>query len=164
MKNTFKLWRLVAVIAIIGFAGLSLTGCGDDDGESDPGSSRGLEFTATNNGASYSVKWDGATNITEVIIPASYNGRPVTSIDIFAFMYCYSLTSITIPNSVTSIGSVAFSGCSSLTSVTFNGTIYSDNFSSSPFPGDLQAKYLAENGGIGTYTRPNGESDTWTKQ
>jgi len=26
----------------------------------------------------------------------------------------------------------------------------------------LRAKYLA--GGIGTYTRPSGESNTWTKQ
>jgi len=32
-----------------------------------------------------------------------------------------------------------------------------------PFPGDLRSKYLAADGGIGTYTRPSG-SDTWTKQ
>jgi hypothetical protein len=31
-----------------------------------------------------------------------------------------------------------------------------------PFDGDLPYKYL--NGGIGTYTRPNGSSTTWTKQ
>jgi hypothetical protein len=28
----------------------------------------------------------------------------------------------------------------------------------------LQDKYLAANGGAGTYTRPNGSSTTWTKQ
>jgi len=28
----------------------------------------------------------------------------------------------------------------------------------------LRIKYLAGNGGPGTYTRPNGESKTWTKQ
>ena len=36
----------------------------------------------------------------------------------YAFAYCPSLTSITIPNSVTSIGKEAFSNCSSLTSLT----------------------------------------------
>ena len=35
-----------------------------------------------------------------------------------AFMYCSSLTSVTLPAGVTSIGKYAFSGCSSLTSVT----------------------------------------------
>ena len=41
----------------------------------------------------------------------------VTSIGESAFAYCYSLTSITIPDSVTTIGDGAFNSCSSLTSV-----------------------------------------------
>ena len=43
----------------------------------------------------------------------------VTSIGMFAFLDCTSITSITISDSVTSIGSCAFDGCTSLTSVTF---------------------------------------------
>ena len=42
----------------------------------------------------------------------------VTSIGYFAFIDCYSLTSITIPGSVTSIGDDAFFGCTSLTGAT----------------------------------------------
>jgi len=107
-------------------------------------------------------------SLTNVTIPNS-----VTYIGYQAFCNC-SLTSITIPNSVTVIGGEAFSvsgsGSGSLTSVTFQGTITADNFGSfnlnnnniSPFYGDLRAKYLA--GGIGTYTRPNTSSSTWTKQ
>jgi hypothetical protein len=42
-----------------------------------------------------------------------------------AFMYCSSLTSITIPSSVTSIGYGTFKGCSSLTSITIPSSVTS---------------------------------------
>ena len=45
-------------------------------------------------------------------------GNGVTSIGDFAFCYCDSLTSITIPKSVVSIGNYAFRGCSSMKSIT----------------------------------------------
>ena len=46
-----------------------------------------------------------------------------TKISALAFYFCYSLTSIEIPNSVTSIGNGAFYGCSSLTSVTIGNSV-----------------------------------------
>ena len=52
-------------------------------------------------------------------------GESVTSIGDYAFAYCTSLTSVTIPESVTSIGNYAFSGCSSLTSVTIGESVTS---------------------------------------
>ena len=42
----------------------------------------------------------------------------ITSISSYAFVNCYSLTSITIPNGVASIGSYAFGNCYSLISIT----------------------------------------------
>ena len=47
----------------------------------------------------------------------------VTTIGEHAFLYCESLTSVTIPDSVTTIGYEAFYGCSSLTSVTIGDSV-----------------------------------------
>ena len=44
----------------------------------------------------------------ELVIPSSYQGKPVTSIGSSAFYSCGKLTSVTIPDSVTSIGDRAF--------------------------------------------------------
>ena len=51
-----------------------------------------------------------------LVIPATYDGKPVTSIGSWAFWKCTSLTSVTIPYSVTSIGNFTFHSCSDLTS------------------------------------------------
>ena len=67
--------------------------------------------------------------LTTATIPETviYNGTTysVTSIGDDAFENCYSLTSITIPNSVTSIGIWAFFYCSSLTSITIPNSVTS---------------------------------------
>ena len=67
-------------------------------------SSRGL-FGQSNSNINYYVK--------DVRL-----GSSITSIGIYVFPYCYSLTSITIPEGVTSIGDRAFYNCHSLTSIT----------------------------------------------
>jgi hypothetical protein len=72
---------------------------------------------ALNSGSSYSVT--GYTgNTKDIIIPAKYNGLPVTSIanDVFKEK---SITSVIIPSGVTSIGERAFASCSVLSSVVF---------------------------------------------
>ena len=79
--------------------------------------SEGFKFALNDDNASYSLIGIGTCTDTDVVIPATYEGLPVTTIGFGAFFGCDSLTSVVIPDSVTTIGSDAFYCCSSLTSV-----------------------------------------------
>ena len=73
----------------------------------------------------YGVKAGNTLYMDKVVIPAEYNGKPVTQILPNAFENATNLTEIVIPNSVTSIGWSAFSGCSSFTSVVIPDSVTS---------------------------------------
>lgn len=62
---------------------------------------------------------------TEVTIPETINGLPVTSIGNSTFKDCSNLKSVKIPNSVTSIGEGAFNGCESLAGITIPNSVSS---------------------------------------
>ena len=82
-----------------------------------------LTYEYNNVSKTYSVI--GATSIADdgaLTIPETYNDNtngehPVVSIGNGAFSDCYTLTSITIPDSIISIGDNAFLNCTSLTSI-----------------------------------------------
>ena len=57
------------------------------------------------------------TELTNIVIHVV-----VTSIGNYAFRYCNSLESITIPDSITSIGDYVFYNCRLLTDITYEGT------------------------------------------
>jgi uncharacterized repeat protein (TIGR02543 family) len=100
------------------------------------------------------------TALTSITIPAG-----VTFISNGTFYECTQLGSIIIPERITEIDTAAFWGCTSLTSVTFRGE--GIKFNETSFPPDydwnLYEVYHGANGGKGTYTRPNGESNAWIK-
>jgi len=106
----------------------------------------GLAFSKISGNTAWSVS-RGTATAAEVVIPALFEGLPVTNIADFssytnmtgvripdrvtsissnAFSNCTGLTSVIIPKSVTAIGSNAFTNCTSLTSITipfFGGTL-----------------------------------------
>ena len=73
----------------------------------------------------YGVKAGNTLYMNKIVIPAEYNGKPVTQILPEAFLNATNLTDIVIPDSVTSIGFWAFKNCSSLVSVTIPDSVTS---------------------------------------
>lgn len=89
-----------------------------------------LSYTLINNDTEYEVSVGSATldGFTEIIIPETHRGLPVTKIADYGFCDNYPLnynaktdliTSITIPTTITEIGESAFSGMLSLEEINF---------------------------------------------
>lgn len=99
---------LFSIALVLILAALALSSCSSED-------SSDLRFELNEDGQSYSVYgprnlfFGEQVDLTEVVIPAEYNGKPVTGIKPYAFRQSSNLKSIVIPNSVTSINAYAFS-------------------------------------------------------
>ena len=87
--------------------------------------SEGLEYTLSGDGTYYTVSGIGTCTDVNVVIPATYNGQPVTAIGYQAFYDCANLISIVMPESITSIGNSAFSWCMNLTNIEIPNSVTS---------------------------------------
>ena len=89
----------------------------------------GLLFTLNPEGESFSVVGMGACTTPDLVIPATYCGRPVTAITQAAFWGVELLTSVVIPDSITAIPQDAFAYCPNLRTVTIGKGVKSiDNW------------------------------------
>ena len=91
--------------------------CGTTEGDV-KAYTKGLRYGSCMWGDGYSVWGIGtATDIEDIIIPDTYNGKPIIEIYENAFINCKNIKSVSIPQSVLEIGNSAFSGCTSLETV-----------------------------------------------
>ncbi|MBN2702626.1 MAG: leucine-rich repeat domain-containing protein [Pontiellaceae bacterium] len=82
------------------------------------------DLTYTSDGTSITIT-DCSTSVTNVVIPATIDDLPVTSIGDWAFHNCTSLTNLSISDSVISIGHYAFSLCTSLAGISIPDSVIS---------------------------------------
>jgi hypothetical protein len=128
-----------AIVTATASAGYSFTSWGGDlTGSANPQTftvSKNMTISATftptellfqliNGDTEFSVTAGTATS-GNVIIPAYWQGLPVTSIGDRAFLNFIGLTSVTIENGINSIGFQGFLGCQGLTSVTIPSSVTS---------------------------------------
>jgi len=85
--------------------------------------SQGLEYRLNEDKSSYSLIGIGNCYDKEIIIPATYEGLPVTRIETRAFQDRHSIKSINIPDTVTYIADRAFYNCTGLESINIPSTI-----------------------------------------
>lgn len=77
--------------------------------------SEGLEYVLTSSG--YQCTGIGTCTDTDIIVPSTYNGLPVTEIGSNAFLNNSHIKSIRLPDTITTIWAAAFKYCTGLTSI-----------------------------------------------
>lgn len=88
---------------------------------------QGLEYSAltvNEEAVAYSVKSIGTATDTEIVIPASHEGKPVVAIERNAFSNNTSITGVLLNENVVRIESGAFSGCTSLQFSSYDNAKY----------------------------------------
>ena len=85
--------------------------------------SEGLEFIYYKDEDFYQVTDIGSCQDSEVVVPLTYQGKPVTGVTREAFYQCETITSIVLQDGVTEIGDEAFQKCPNLSSVTFPSSL-----------------------------------------
>jgi hypothetical protein len=115
--------------------------------------------------ASYKIVIKGYNgNENDVTIPATIEGLPVTHIGRSVFRNKQT-TSVTFPDSVTTIYDQAFDNCTLIRITIGANVIFSDTtFSEGNDNIGFSIVYRSEGRAAGTYTRPDANSQTWTKQ
>ena len=103
---------LTAVLLVTFLPTVTVTAANGEESDS-----QGLIYTLNSDGASYSVV--GTYDTTQdVVVPAYFNGLPVTIIEYGAFWGCTTMSTVAFEGEIVTIYSDAFKNCTNLNNVT----------------------------------------------
>ncbi len=111
-------------------------------GESAGASSGGYEYALNEDGTAGIARYTGSD--TQLTIPDSLDGHPVTSVGAEAFMNNGLLQGVTVPEGVAAIGMKAFYNCSGLSDVVLPGSLRTIGVLAFSYCGSLQAVTVPE--------------------
>ena len=102
--------RFLAAAFAVGCV-FGLTACNNNNPPED------ADFYFAENGSGFEVTGLKDSALTEIVIPSSFNGKPVTGIAENAFKDLNGITSVTIPATIETVGKNAFARCEGLEKV-----------------------------------------------
>jgi hypothetical protein len=108
---------LMTLAIILTFCSCKGDGNDNNDDIDNATYSKGLEFELSEDGKSYIVMSLGTNEGPNLVIPSYYEGKPVSTINDYAFYGHHWLTSVVIPDTVVSIGDFAFYHCNNLKTI-----------------------------------------------
>ena len=111
MKNRWFVSLLMVVVMMCA----CWTGVLAEDEERETFTSGDYEYALLDDGTIEITKYNGSAD--HLAIPAKLDGKTVTAIGDGAFFFCFSLTSVSIPDSVEQIGANPFRTCSALKTI-----------------------------------------------
>ncbi len=109
-----RLVLITSLIVIMIASCFAFIACENNSATPQTSESVGLKYLLVNEQTEYEVVSVGECTDTNLIIPSTFNGKPVTSIGEYAFYNCTFIEELVIPNSIKNIGLNAFKDCSSL--------------------------------------------------
>ncbi len=119
MKKFVKILSLVFALCLT----LTAVGCNLGLNHKTPTDNGYFYFVEIENGACYEIKAKDVNNLpSNIILPTTYEGKPVTQIAINGFAGS-NITKISIPSGYKVIGGYAFSDCLNLSSIEWANTL-----------------------------------------
>lgn len=125
------------IVSLLGF----VTACDEQEKNpmNDANGTQSMEYKEVEGG--YSLVGIGkAEGTTDLIVPETYNGKPIVSIESYAFSDCDGLETVTVKSNVKSIGAGAFHNCFELNKVTLDDSV--ESIGAGAFNGCINLKQI----------------------
>lgn len=143
MKKGIIYLLVTAILAV------SLCGCSAiEEAQEKKNGTEGLNFILSGDKESYYCAGFGLVpdGPAYVVVPAEYNGKPVTGIAADAFTLEPKLSEIVLPDTITFIGDSAFNYMKSLTSITIPDSVAEIGANAFNGSTNLELVYISTNG------------------